>query len=119
MQQLKICGKNFNVHMLLLVISTCNNIKTIMHRVMRISRPIIYHHRQCLVIARSVSKGRPSIDDVERLSRGEGAKRRGVGSREVPHRLNSDERVQFDLAKKRCVLCVVSSVCTVCVQCDM
>lgn len=64
--------------------------------------------RPCLcVVARSFSKGRPSIDDVERLSRGEGAKRRGVGSREVPHRLNADERVQFDLAKKRCACTAV------------
>ena len=44
---------------------------------------------------------RPSIDDVERISRGQGAKRRGVGSRSVPHRLNAEERIQFDLAKKK------------------
>eukprot|EP01038_Epipyxis_sp_PR26KG_P010914 gene10914-14652_t len=44
---------------------------------------------------------RPSIDDIERISYGQAAKRRGVGSRGVPHRLNSDERIQFDLAKKK------------------
>jgi len=45
--------------------------------------------------------GRPSLDDVDRISRGQAAKRRGVGSRAVPHRLNSDERVAYDAAKKK------------------
>ena len=39
--------------------------------------------------------GRPDISDVERISRGEGAKRRGTGSREVPHRLNEAERLAW------------------------
>ena len=42
---------------------------------------------------------RPSIGDVERISRGERAKQRGVGSRRVPHRLNANERAVFDRAK--------------------
>lgn len=44
---------------------------------------------------------RPTVDDVERISRGQAAKRRGTGSRGVPHRLNSAERIEWDLAKKR------------------
>ena len=44
---------------------------------------------------------RPSIDDVESISFGRKAKKRGVGSRGVPHRLNSEERTEFELAKKR------------------
>lgn len=42
--------------------------------------------------------GRPSLDDVERLSRGQAAKKRGTGSRGVCHRLNESERkVRFCL----------------------
>lgn len=44
---------------------------------------------------------RPSLDDVERISKGQAAKRRGTGSRAVPHRLNEMERKEWDLAKKR------------------
>lgn len=44
---------------------------------------------------------RPTLDDVERISRGQAAKRRGTGSRAVPHRLNAAERVEWELAKKR------------------
>lgn len=44
---------------------------------------------------------RPSIDDVEKISYGQKAKKRGVGSRGVPHRLNQEERLEWDLAKKR------------------
>lgn len=43
--------------------------------------------------------GRAVLEDVERLTRGEAAKRRGTGSRAVPHRLNADERALWDLAK--------------------
>ena len=32
---------------------------------------------------------RPSLDDIERISKGQAAKSRGVGSRQVPHRLNT------------------------------
>lgn len=46
------------------------------------------------------AKGRPSLDDVERISKGQAAKKRGVGSRAVCHRLNEMERKEFDLAKK-------------------
>lgn len=52
--------------------------------------------------ARSTSRAvRPTLDDVERISRGQAAKRRGTGSRAVPHRLNSLERSQWDIAKKK------------------
>ena len=42
---------------------------------------------------------RPTLDDVERISRGLAAKKRGTGSRAVPHRLNAEERKEWDLAK--------------------
>eukprot|EP00854_Cymbomonas_tetramitiformis_P014183 gene14183-16770_t len=45
--------------------------------------------------------GRPTLDDVERISRGQSAKRRGTGSRQVPHRLNAEEAKAFQIAKKR------------------
>lgn len=44
---------------------------------------------------------RPDLDDVERLSYGKGAtKKRGTGSRQVCHRLNREERKQYELAKQ-------------------
>eukprot|EP00306_Pavlova_sp_CCMP459_P009023 CAMPEP_0185183982 /NCGR_PEP_ID=MMETSP1140-20130426/2301_1 /TAXON_ID=298111 /ORGANISM="Pavlova sp., Strain CCMP459" /LENGTH=320 /DNA_ID=CAMNT_0027750021 /DNA_START=8 /DNA_END=970 /DNA_ORIENTATION=+ len=46
-------------------------------------------------------KVRPSLDDVERISRGQRAKQRGVGSRATPHRLNADERAEWERAKRR------------------
>lgn len=42
---------------------------------------------------------RPTLDDVERLSLGKGARKRGTGSRDIPHRLNQDERALYDEAK--------------------
>mmetsp|Transcript_11813 Transcript_11813/g.28970 ORF Transcript_11813/g.28970 Transcript_11813/m.28970 type:complete len:230 (-) Transcript_11813:115-804(-) len=42
---------------------------------------------------------RPTLDDVERISLGKGARKRGTGSRYVCHRLNQEERRLFDLAK--------------------
>ncbi|CEM03333.1 unnamed protein product [Vitrella brassicaformis CCMP3155] len=47
--------------------------------------------------------GRAALDDVERISRGQAArkKRRGTGSRNVPHRLNQEERKLYDIAKGR------------------
>eukprot|EP01035_Chromulina_nebulosa_P023981 gene23981-31131_t len=44
---------------------------------------------------------RPTIDDVERISRGQAAKRRGTGSRSIPHRLNAEERIEWEYAKLR------------------
>jgi hypothetical protein len=41
---------------------------------------------------------RPTIDDVVRISWGKPAKQKGTGSRGIPHRLNQDERITFDLA---------------------
>ena len=49
----------------------------------------------------SCTAWRPSLDDVESISRGGAAKNRGTGSRRVPHRLNSEERGLYDLAKKK------------------
>ena len=42
---------------------------------------------------------RPTIDDVDRISWGRPAKKKGTGSRGIPHRLNEDERVLYDLAR--------------------
>ena len=44
---------------------------------------------------------RPDISDVERISWGKPAKKKGTGSRGVPHRLNLDERFLFDNARKK------------------
>ncbi len=49
---------------------------------------------------------RPHVDDVDRLARGEGAKRRGTGSFHVPHRLNTEERSKFAAAKSAGYLAV-------------
>jgi hypothetical protein len=54
-----------------------------------------------LTNTRLMSSARPSLDDVERISKGMAASKRGTGSRAVPHRLNSLERSQWDVAKKR------------------
>ena len=43
---------------------------------------------------------RPTLDDVERLSKGLSAKARGTGSRAICHRLNKDEKRAFEHAKK-------------------
>ena len=45
---------------------------------------------------------RPTVSDVERISWGKPAKKKGTGSRGVPHRLNhDDERRQFDQARRK------------------
>jgi hypothetical protein len=49
---------------------------------------------------------RPTLDDIERLSYGKGAKRRGTGSKYVPHRLNADERTLYNFAKEHNYLCI-------------
>ena len=43
---------------------------------------------------------RPDVNDVERISWGKPAKKKGTGSRGVPHRLNLDERFLFDKARR-------------------
>jgi len=43
---------------------------------------------------------RPDKQDVERISWGKPAKKKGVGSRGVPHRLNQEERQLFDAASR-------------------
>ena len=45
--------------------------------------------------------GRPTIDDVERASRGEKTKAMGVVEREAPYRLTRDEREAWERAKRR------------------
>ena len=44
---------------------------------------------------------RISRDDVERLSRGQPSKKKGYGSRNVPHRLNEPERQEMDRASRK------------------
>jgi hypothetical protein len=44
---------------------------------------------------------RPTIQDVERISFGKPAKKKGTGSRGVPHRLNEEERKLFDQARRK------------------
>ena len=43
---------------------------------------------------------RPSLQDVEKLAKGLASKKRGLGSRGVPHRLNSDEWDVYERASK-------------------
>jgi hypothetical protein len=52
---------------------------------------------------------RPTIQDVERISWGKPAKQKGTGSRGVPHRLNQEERFQWDLARQYGYLSVQGS----------
>lgn len=53
---------------------------------------------------------RPTISDVERISWGKPAKKKGTGSRGVPHRLNHDEeRKLFDQARRKGFLEVAGS----------
>lgn len=54
-----------------------------------------------------VSVNRISRDDVDRLSRGQAAKKRGYGSRSVPHRLNEVERAELDRATRKGYLSLV------------
>ena len=44
---------------------------------------------------------RPTIDDVDRISWGRNAKKKGTGSRGVPHRLNDEERSLYDFARQK------------------
>ena len=52
---------------------------------------------------------RPDKQDVERISWGKPAKKKGTGSRGVPHRLNQDERQLFDQARTKGFLEVAGS----------
>ncbi|GBF92778.1 hypothetical protein Rsub_05397 [Raphidocelis subcapitata] len=49
---------------------------------------------------------RPTPDDVDRLSRGEGATKRGTGNSNIPHRLSAEERPVFESSKKKGYLAV-------------
>ncbi|KAL3913445.1 MAG: hypothetical protein SGILL_006487, partial [Bacillariaceae sp.] len=51
--------------------------------------------------ARMKDVWRPDVNDVERISWGKPAKKKGTGSRGVPHRLNQDERFLFDNARRK------------------
>ena len=52
---------------------------------------------------------RPDVRDVERISFGQPAKKKGTGSRGIPHRLNEDERRSFDQARRQGFLQVAGS----------
>ena len=77
----------------------------VMSLVLLVCRPALgFFHmpRGTTSSTRGISRAvRPTLDDVERISKGQAAKRRGTGSRAVPHRLNSLERSQWDIAKKK------------------
>ena len=53
------------------------------------------------VACKKDASSRPSLDDVERISKGDPAKARGTGSRRIPHRLNAEERQQYEIAKQK------------------
>lgn len=53
------------------------------------------------VMCKKDASSRPSLDDVERISKGNAAKARGTGSRRIPHRLNAEERQQYEIAKQK------------------
>lgn len=44
---------------------------------------------------------RPTVNDVERISWGKPAKKKGTGSRGVPHRLNEEERGMYNRARQK------------------
>jgi hypothetical protein len=52
---------------------------------------------------------RPTIQDVEAISFGKPAKKKGTGSRGVPHRLNENERKLFDQSRQKGFLEVIGS----------
>mmetsp|Transcript_28205 Transcript_28205/g.47933 ORF Transcript_28205/g.47933 Transcript_28205/m.47933 type:complete len:290 (+) Transcript_28205:122-991(+) len=52
---------------------------------------------------------RPDVRDVEKISWGMPAKKKRTGSRGVPHRLNEEERRQFDQARRKGFLEVTGS----------
>lgn len=52
---------------------------------------------------------RPTVNDVERISWGKPAKQKGTGSRGVPHRLNEEERMLFDQARRKGFLEITGS----------
>eukprot|EP00850_Spirogloea_muscicola_P003710 SM000015S01210 [mRNA] locus=s15:512621:514244:- [translate_table: standard] len=68
-----------------------------------VSGTTVGHGPLLIQAARSSSEEhdeRPSLDDVERISKGLSSKAK-IGSRQVPHRLNAEERKAYDLAKER------------------
>jgi hypothetical protein len=54
---------------------------------------------------------RPDMNDVDRLSKGGGARKRGTGNTNIPHRLNNEERPVYESAKKK--VCSDRTVCTI------
>eukprot|EP01052_Picozoa_sp_SAG31_P012052 SAG31_NODE_695_length_12765_cov_6.974499_7_plen_265_part_00 len=54
-------------------------------------------------------QARPSLDDVENISRGKNAKHRGTGSRAIAHRMDAIERESYEVAKRRGYLLVHGS----------
>lgn len=79
------------------------------------ARPHAVHRAPALrafASKKNKSGGRPSLQDVENISRGDAAKSRGTGSRQVPHRLNAEERKLYDLAKQKAsqLECATSSL---------
>lgn len=80
------------------------------HHAVARSRPIVRLFAANSFVWKARQKcWRPDVSDVERISWGKPAKKKGTGSRGVPHRLNQDERFLFDQARKRGYLEVTGS----------
>lgn len=77
----------------------CSKHQLVPHYWKRRSRHLCLY--ACSQSSRAPRLRRPTLDDVERLSRGQAAKNRGTGSRAVPHRLNADEVAEFKRARER------------------
>lgn len=72
----------------------------------RLPNPSAHPRSQVHVTARGtaikhIEPQRPTLDDVQRLSEGRAARSRGFGSRQIPHRLNNEEREAYKLARQR------------------
>lgn len=52
-------------------------------------------------VAAATGVWRPTKGDVDSISWGRPAKKKGTGSRGVPHRLNDDERTLYDIAREK------------------
>ena len=70
----------------------------------------LWDQRGALLLPTSTHPLRPTYADVDSISRGgpSSRARKGTGSRRVPHRLDADERLAFDAARRKEGLSAVS-----------
>ena len=75
--------------LIILIISLMNFLKSFQYQY-QITTQLRIHNKMAL-FSNTINSyyKRPSLDDIERISKGQAAKSRGVGSRQVPHRLNT------------------------------